>query len=294
MVRSSRRAVRLLLLTLTVPGCGGGGSSTPSRLPSPAATPTPVPAAAGVVVRDGWTEQELAVGTVPPSPRTGTNVVVEAPGYLRREQRFDGPPIFLWPTDESYARTLVYDWEFNDGRNRMIRWPTPFTVTFDGDLAEDPAVLAKAQEVIAEITGLTGLPIRVGPGGACVVVINPQILEDEQAIALTSLTFRSTGITAARVEFATRQEISGGPGSQYRNTLLHEMGHVMGLGHSPSDRDVMTPGEGPGTREAQYQPDEATCLHMMYAHRQPGNFPPDRDPALGTASSEIRTVRIIH
>ena len=293
MACSSRRAARLLLLALTAAGCGGGGgSSTPSQIPSPAATPTP--AATAVVVRDGWTEQELAVGTVPPSPRTGTNVVVEAPGYLKREQRFDGPPIFLWPTDETYARSLVYDWEFTDGRNRMIRWAEPFTVTFGGDLAEDPAVLAKAQEVIAEITGLTGLPIRIGSGGACVVVINLDILEEDEAIALTSLTFRSTGIASARVEFATRQEISGGPGSQYRNTLLHEMGHVMGLAHSASDRDVMTPGQGPGTKEAQYQPDEASCLHMMYAHRQPGNFPPDRDPALGAASSELRTVRIVN
>jgi hypothetical protein len=27
---------------------------------------------------------------------------------------------------------------------------------------------------------------------------------------------------------------------------------------------------------------------MMYAHRQPGNLPPDRDAALGTMASEVR------
>ncbi len=293
MGRLSRSAV-LALLTFTAAGCGGGsGSSAPSRLPTPAPSPTPA-AAPAAVIRDGWTEQEVAVALSPPSPSVGTSVVVDAPGYLRREQRFEGAPIFLWPSEEGYVRELVYDWEFTDGSRRMVRWAQPFSVSLDGDLADDPAVVAKAREVLAEITGLTGLPITLGPGGACQIVINPSIREEDKAIAETFLTFRSTGITSARVEFATRQEISGGPGSDYRNTLLHEMGHVMGLSHSPNDRDVMTPAEGPGSKEGVYQTDEATCLHMMYAHRQPGNFPPDRDPVLGAAASATQTVVIIN
>jgi len=296
-MRDLSRPVVFVLLALTAAGCGGGGrTSTPSVLPSAAPTPAPTPtppATVGTVIRDGWTEQEVAVSTSPASPGTGTSVVVEAPGYLRREQRFDGTPIFLWPSEESYVRTLVYDWEFTDGSLRMIRWPQPFTLSFDGDLANDPAIQAKAAEVVGEISGLTGLPITIAPGGHVTVRINPSILDDG-AIAQTLLTFRGASITDATVEFANRQEISGGSGSQYRNTLLHEMGHVMGLNHSPSDRDVMTPAEGPGTREGSYQPDEATCMHMMYAHRQAGNFFPDRDAALGAASSETRTVRIVN
>jgi hypothetical protein len=70
------------------------------------------------------------------------------------------------------------------------------------------------------------------------------------------------------------------------------MGHVMGLGHSPSTRDVMTPGAGPGTRVAEFQPDEATCLTMMYFHRRAGNVMPDRDPALGTRATGEWRVRI--
>ena len=101
-------------------------------------------------------------------------------------------------------------------------------------------------------------------------------------------------ITEATIEFADRQEISGGRGSDYRNTLLHEMGHVMGLSHSASDRDVMTPAEGPGTKEGVFQPQEVTCLHMMYFHRQPGNLPPDKDAALGTMSSEVRRFVIVN
>ena len=48
-------------------------------------------------------------------------------------------------------------------------------------------------------------------------------------------------------------------------------------------REVMTPGSGPGAKEAQFQAGEAACLRMMYVHRQAGNFPPDRDPVLGAS-----------
>ena len=282
-----RRAALPILLCVT--GCGGGGgSSAPSNVPVAAPTPTPAPTPApALITRNGWTEEGVTADVAPPSPAVGTAVTVQAPGFLVREQRFDGTPLFLWPSEEAYVRQLVYDWEFSDGIFRMIRWTQPFTVSLDGDLATDPAVVAKAEEVTAHITQITGLPIAVGPGGPVKILINPAIL-DEGAIAKTLLTSRGAAITEATIEFADRQEVSGGSGSDYRNTLLHEMGHVMGLAHSASNRDVMTPAEGPGTKEGVFQTQEATCLHMMYAHRQPGNLPPDRDAALGTATSEVR------
>jgi hypothetical protein len=106
--------------------------------------------------------------------------------------------------------------------------------------------------------------------------------------------YRGPTIVSARVAFKTRQEISGGRRSEYRNTLLHEMGHVMGLGHSPSDHDVMRPQTGSGSKEAHFQEGEATCLRMMYLHRKAGNLPPDRDVALGAAAAAVtRTVVIV-
>jgi hypothetical protein len=290
----SRRAAVLLMLLYSFAGCGGGGgSSAPSNVPAAAPTPTPAPTPVPApVTRNGWTEEGVTADVTPASPSIGTAVTVQAEGFLVREQRFDGTTIFLWPSDENYVRQLVYDWEFDDGVRRLLRWPRGFTVSLDGDLATDPAVVAKTQEVVAEITGLTGLPITIGPGGEVTILINPAILDDG-AIAQTSFGSRGATITDARVEFADRQEISGGAGSDYRNTLLHEMGHVMGMSHSASDRDVMTPAQGPGTKEGHYQPDEATCLHMMYVHRQPGNVQPDRDAALGTMTSAVRRFVVV-
>jgi hypothetical protein len=287
----SRCAALPILLSVT--GCGGGSSApsnVPVAAPTPAPAPTPVPAP---VTRDGWTEEGVAATVDPPSPAMGARVTVQAPGFLLREQRFDGTPFFLWPSEEAYVRQLVYDWEFSDGTFRMIRWTQPFTVSLDGDLATDPAVVAKTEEVTAHLTQITGLPITIGSGGAVTILVNPAIL-DEGAIGRTLVTSRGAAITEATIEFADRQEISGGSGSDYRNTLLHEMGHAMGLGHSASNRDVMTPAQGPGTKEGVFQPQEATCLHMMYLHRQPGNLPPDRDAALGTMASEVRRFVIVN
>jgi hypothetical protein len=98
------------------------------------------------------------------------------------------------------------------------------------------------------------------------------------------VSFRGATISSARIDFWRRSEIAGGRQAQYSNTFLHELGHVIGLGHSPLLTDVMTPAEGPGTDESTYQPAEAACLHMIYAHRRPGNFFPDRDTALGASS----------
>jgi len=243
-------------------------------------------------VRDGITEQLVAAQVDPPAPRIGDRVSVTAAGYLTREERFEVPDIFLWPGESGYIQELAYT-EFTDGTFRTIRWTQPFTITIDEDLADDPVILAKAREVAAEASRHIGFPVSVGPGGAVTVGIDAS-LEDEHAVAQATTSYRGAVIVGARIVFWRRFEIGGGSRASYPNTFLHEMGHVIGLGHSPRTTDVMTPGDGPGARVATYQPGEASCLRMSYAHRQPGNYFPDRDPALAAASSAIplRTVII--
>ena len=118
-------------------------------------------------------------------------------------------------------------------------------------------------------------------------------LEDDRAVGKATVTSRGGAITTVRIVFWRRFEIAGGPRASYPNTFLHEMGHAIGLGHSPRNTDVMTPADGPGSRQSTYQPGEASCLHMSYAHRRPGNYFPDRDPALAAASSAIPRTTVI-
>jgi hypothetical protein len=277
-------------LCVALAGCGGGSSGpTQPTTPTPAATPpagTVVP-----VVRDGTTDEPVAAQVDPAAPLIGDRISVTAAGFLRREQRFEAADIFLWPGESSYIHDVAY-WEFTDGTFRTIRWNEPFTITLDGDLADDPAIVAKAQEVAAEASRHIGFPVRVGPGGAVTIGVD-ESLEEEDAVAEATVSFRGAVISSARIVFWRRFEIAGGPQAQYPNTFLHELGHVIGLGHSPRVTDVMTPADGPGTRQSVFQPGEADCLHMSYAHRRPGNYFPDRDATLAAASSAIPRTTVI-
>ncbi len=282
------RVAALLFSGALLAACGGSSPSQPSApAPTPTATPVPPPAA-----RDGIHGEPVAAAFDPPRPAFGQRVAAAAEGYLTREQLFEGGEIFLWRGEQDYIRDVAY-WEFQDGSFRVIRWNQGFTLTLEDDLADDPVLVAKAEEVAAEASRHIGFPVRVGPGGAVTIGIDPD-LADEDAVAQADLRTAGAVITGARITFVRRAEIAGGPRADYANTLLHEMGHVIGLGHSPDFTEVMTPGEGPGASVGEYQAGEAGCLRMIYAHRRAGNFFPDRDPALRTAApSALRTTRIL-
>lgn len=282
----------LVALALTLAACGGG-SSSPTQPTTPTPAPTVTPAVnLNPLVRDGLGNQVVAAAQfTPTAPAFGDRIAIAAAGYLPREQIFERADIFLWPGEPDYIRELAY-WEFDDDSLRLIRWSSGFTVTLEGELANDPVLVRKAEEVAAEASRHIGYPVLVGRGGSVTVGVDPD-LEDESAVAEARLDTRGSVIIGARIVFTRRSEISGGPQAQYTNTFLHELGHVIGLSHSPDDKDVMTPGEGPGTRVAVYQPGEAGCLRMIYVHRRAGNRFPDRDPALGAASSaRLRTTVI--
>jgi len=191
--------------------------------------------------------------------------------------------LFLWPNLDGYVDQLAYQ-RFTDDSLRTSRWAAGFTLTLEGELANMGSVIDKAHEVAEEVQRATGLAVNVGPGGACVVRIDASIL-DSNAVGRARLRYSGATIIGATLSFAGPTEITGGIGSDWRNTFLHEMGHALGLSHSPNDRDVMTPGAGPGTKVAQFSERETSALHMMYQHRAPGNWFPDKDPQLASASS---------
>ena len=73
----------------------------------------------------------------------GQTVTVRAPGFLVREQPFDGQPIRLWPDlGLDFIRSLSYSVAFQPGvpSERLIRWTTGFSVTATSALLADPAV----------------------------------------------------------------------------------------------------------------------------------------------------------
>jgi hypothetical protein len=281
-----RRAI-LLGLAAALSACGGGSSPTP--LPAASiAPPTTVSAAPGFL--DGLTGAPVGATAAPAAPRNGEAVTVTAPDYLTRRQLFSGGPVQLWRATEDYVHGFAYG-EFTDGSYRTVRWTQPFVVTLDGDLATNDAVVAKTRDVIAEVQRTTGLAVTLGPNGGCVISIDPDILDTHDAVGLARMRYVGATIVSASLSFASRAEILGNGRAGYANTLLHEMGHAIGLDHSKHTGDVMTPSSGPGTRVSQYQEGEVTALRMMYFHRSPGNYFPDRDPAVAAAGRDAAQPR---
>ena len=261
---------------------GCGGSDAPARPTTPAApTPTPVPAAAA---RDGWTDAAVAAEITPAQPAMRAPVTVRAPGYLTREALFDGTPLFLWPSEEHYVRELVYGDE--PPWDKLQRWEVPIRLTADAELMANGAVLAKMQEVAAEARRATGFDVEVAPQGNVQVVIDPN---QEDTVAYAEMRYRGLTIVSGRLVFWRLPEITGGHGSQYRNTLLHEFGHVLGLGHSPEDDDVMIAGFGRGAKVGAFSEHETVVLRMMYRHRRAANEFPDKAPEVATLSAVLRT-----
>jgi hypothetical protein len=280
-----RSAVPLLLLPL-LSACGGSSGS-------PSAPDAPDPSlATAVVAVDGWTGHPIAAAVSPGTASQGTVVTAAAPGYLTREQRFDGRPVALWPATESYVRELVYGWEFTDSAPRLVRWDAGFVVTLEGDLAADVEVAARVDGVLHEIRRTTGIPVTLGPGGAVVVAVDPGGIQPG-ALADTQIAVRGGSIASARVRLPSRAELLGGRGARWGNTLLHELGHAVGLSHSGDDRDVMTPGAGRGRQVSTFTQNEAVALRLMYMHRRPGNLLVDRDPALVAASARTEVLTVV-
>jgi len=256
-----------LCLVLAFAACGGGSSpSAASAIPAPPPEPT---------FQDGWTEKSVTADIEPPSPRMGVPVTVRAPGYLTREAQFDGTSFHLWPQDESYVSALVYS-EFVPA-HKLARWATGFAISG----SDDPAVTTAAHEMEEAI----GLPVVAGPNGAVVIVVDPEdpaFSANPRAIAVTHNMFRGNEIVSSRVAVRDADVVSG--------VVLHELGHVLGLGHSPYEDDVMYP---VANYMQVFSERERVTLRLMYRWRKAGNSAPDRDPGPAAAARPLRKITIV-
>jgi hypothetical protein len=289
--RSRCFAVLLLWAVVTI-NCGGGHGGQvagPTPGPGPAATPTPPPPPPEF--RDGWSEENIAAEIDPAAPGVGVRTLVKASGYLQREALFDGKPYYLWPGDESYARALVYT-EYSPGQ-RLSRWEQGFQIAGGPELAVDPRVPGILADAAAEASRATGLPISIRESGSVTVILDPAepYFATHDAVAFTRLGFSGNAIVSARIFFRDLKYLLGTGNRVRTNTVLHEIGHVLGLGHSPDGRDVMHV-DGLRTDARQFSDREQVLLRMMYRWRKPGNAAPDRDAALEAALEGYTTVMI--
>jgi hypothetical protein len=262
-----------------IAACGGGGAGAPT---SPVAVPTAVPSPVAVApeARDGETGAGVATAVASPTLVTaGAPVAVTAAGYLRRQQFFvGGAPIFLWPQAEDYVRAIVYA----GGPFSLIRWTGGFRVK------PWPGTEDKIAVVVAEAARVSGLPITMTDGPAEVEVVfdpaEPELANN--ALAVTFRTYSGLTIIRSRIVFRSLGEFVGNSRQNggRTNTAFHEMGHVLGLGHSIDYHDIMST-EDHRNPTGTYGHGEELALRMMYNHRAAGNAAPDRAPGVPTTTT---------
>jgi hypothetical protein len=279
------KKISMSFAVLLAAGCGG--------TTSPGGTPTPTPTAVStvLVVRDGWTGAELAASANPAAPAPNATVHVEASGYLPRDAVFVGDPVYLWPSTLSYVEEMVY---FPEVGARLSRWTASgFTIALGG-LTEDAVVRAVLADAAAEASRATGLVVTVASRGDAVVAIapdDPGFLQYPTERALTYLQLIDNNIVGSRTVFQSRADITGESPAPLYNVALRELGHVLGLGASPSENDVMG-NDNRVTQARVFSADERVVLKLMYAYRRPGNTSPDRDPGVAAAQRRPSTVLI--
>ena len=309
------RRVTAALGLVSLLACGGGGGSptTGSRVaPTPSPRPSGWPAGTTVELVDGDTgrtvQGTVAVAgvTVPAgaplanAAAVGVTVDVSVPGFLPRQTlvRTGEARLLLWPDSAAmpgdYTRSLVYTASAGT-LDSMRRLPTStriVAVVPSADIQGDPEAMDAHRAAIEAINGATaplGVTYRLGGTGdlSLPTKVDPSTdpCRDRMTRAFTSLWLSGANeITRAEITFCGTA-ISATPG-----TVVHELGHTLGLRHSTDAHDMMYP-YAQSSRPPAPTGREALAMSLMRARRSGTQWPDnDRD---ATAAAAVRVEIVV-
>jgi hypothetical protein len=231
----------------------------------------------------------------------GTPMDILATGMLDRQTllRSPGATAFtLWPRssatglDEDYTRRLVYSWgeDGNPGHSPLYRLSGAQAVLVPSPVLQaDPAAMAAhrraADEASAAVGGAVRYTVAADPPPGAIVFTTTLDPEDagcnERVLAFTSIRLRAGEIASGSIVFCT-------PGAARDGSVVHEVGHTFGMGHSPDADEVMH------AYKLLRQPDafggrEALVMRLML-QRRGGNRFPDNDRQVAAAGSGEVTI----
>lgn len=294
-------------------GCGGAGPSAPTAAFAPGAAigagtvlslsagHDGAPAAGAEVLVAGRAYAADSGGRVVLDQplAAGTLVDIAATGMLDRQTLLRSPSataFSLWPRtaegglDEGYTRDLVYTWDGAPGASPLYRIAgTQAFLMPSAELQADARAMAAHRHAAEQLNAAVGGAVRYTvaaqpPAGAVAfaTVVDPHDEGcKERVLALTSIRLRAGEISSGRIVFCTREAARDG-------TVVHEVGHTFGLGHSPDADEVMhafqlfRQPEGFGARES--------LVMRLMLQRRGGNRFPDNDRAVTAAAEGERKI----
>jgi len=242
MKRSS--TVALLLAGFLAADCGTtattGTSTTPTALTTSTLTFTstisgsPVPGASVVVAGTAYTTG--ADGTIALSTPAVVSATIDASaaGFLDRVTTFkSGSTITLWEIPSGFDVNFVRQLAYNRAGTPESLWRPTGTAIYlqlTGELANDPLVRAAHIQAATMATAMTGARVTVQLGGPTsgtgvfTILLNPS----SSGSATTYLSQTRGSIQGGRLEY------SSVAAARTVRVVAHELGHMLGFGHSPT------------------------------------------------------------
>ncbi len=304
------------VLTFLIGGLFACGDDSPTSPARQVATTT-IPGTATLVIESGETNQAIPGASVTiagqkyetdengrvttkGTPARRSNIDIVAPGYLDRQTLFRDPNdlgftqnsgehrFTLWPAtsptglDGTFTRTLLYT--RSDGQVPLYRMRPQFQgarIVPEDALRRDERAMRSIREAAASMADVTGMPYVIGsrsedPSNLLIsMTVNPQdpLFNQpgyENAAAFVDIGYDWYTIANATIVFRTT-EIAR------TSATLHELGHTLGLWHTPTRGDVMSNLPLPWSERAQeFSRRERLIIKLLFG-RRPGNQFPDND-----------------
>ena len=223
----------------------------------------------------------------------GALVDISASGFLTRQTMLrDGvEPVFtLMPTDgttgitEDFIFDVLYHDSTGDNRHMMRIRPDTASVYFvpTEQIRNDPRAIATVRDAVSELNTIvqgetTFLVERQAPAGSVSfdLIIDPNELP-EGVIGQARRDFSGWNIVGGTVIFDSLETVRS-------SATHHELGHMIGLGHSDSRADVMYPFQR-RTVET-FAPRERLGIRLIN-QRPAFNQQPDNDRPAGDARTQ--------
>jgi hypothetical protein len=301
-----------LAIALLALSCGDGSPTTPtSRLHRSSGWRV----GTVVTVVSGETEEPLAGARVVMAGRSyttdeegqlvvrewvceGAEVDVEAPGSLPRRTRVrDGETrVTLWPDHAGlpaeYTRKLVYTAStVHDSASlvpldRLSPRVHSLALAPSAALEADPRALAAHRQAVDHFNAAVQerTVFSVGQGADMTVptridAADPSC-EGRHGRLLARTWVAEHEVTRAEIVFCSEVP------TRAPAAIAHELGHILGLAHSPEPREIMHPFHG-ASDAGGFSPREALVMRLLHLRRG-GNTWPDNDRTVSAEASGIR------